>query len=189
MELDDLKRTWTKVPSTGSDRQSAEEFQRKLQPVIKSGSSLKRSFYIELIAAFIIYLSFLFVIVFFGSEVKSFIYKLAGITFFGTLPIYYRLYLSIRWLNRIDYGRDIKSNLFEFLIFYKTTIQVYRFGSYLVVLTLAVVFITDTSFLSQPLWLKSLILVYLGLMLLSISPLLTRFYGNRVKSFESFLQE
>lgn len=186
MELDDLKHTWKNSSEQLDMSMRDERLKTRLTEITRSKHRLVSNILFEFVVATLMYAGVALTLSFYFQQVQLFIIKLIVIIFLGTLPIYYRLYLSMRWLRKIDYGRDIKSNLEEFVRYYRTTIRIYRVGGYVLIAVLFLVFITDTSFHALEAWVQASILIYLLLCALFIKPLTNRFYGRKLKVFESF---
>ena len=187
MELDDLKHAWKNNTEHPEISAKDEHLKAQIAEIIRSKRGLSSNILFELIVAVFIYVIVGVVLGFYFQQVPMFIIKLVIIIFLGTLPIYYRLYLSMQWLKVIDYGRDIKSNLEEFIRYHKTTMKVYQIGGYSLIMLLFIVFITDTSFQAFEFWVRASVLFYLVICALLIKPLINRFYGRKLKVFEGFL--
>jgi len=188
LELDDLKNTWKNLQS---DELVPEKEERgKIKEII--GRSRKRiltAIVWEIILTIIIYISFFGVVVLFPSSISSYHYKLAIIIGLFAIPVFYRLFRSVSFLNQIDYGRDIRTNLSGFLAYYKTTILFYRRGGYITICTLIAVFFTDASFMQLQLWIQVLILLYLIIFLLALNPWIKYMYGGKIKQIEAFMRD
>ncbi len=189
MELDDLKAQWAKPDwnkATENDRKEVEEI---LAIIAKSKSGIRRIFSIELGVGLVMYLLFGAVAFWVKGSVEIFLYKLVGVITVFAIPIYYRIYQSIRLLETADYGKDMKSHLSAFLTHYKITMAIYQWGSYLMILGCLVVFYNDDSFNKQSVIFKILITVYMIIAMIITKPLVKRFYGRKVKSMEEFVNE
>lgn len=187
MELDDLKHAWRNNTEHADISAKDEHLKVKIAEIIRSKRGLASNILFELVTAAFIYVIVGVVMSLYFKQVPMFIIKLIIIIFLGTLPIYYRLYLSMQWLKVIDYGKDIKSNLEEFIRYHRTTMKVYQIGGYSLTVLLFIVFITDTSFQAFEFWVRASVLCYLVICALLIKPLINRFYGRKSKVFEGFL--
>ncbi len=188
MELDDFKEKWKSPDIFDPQSVKKEDLQKKIDTIAKSNGGIRKAFLFEVLFMAITYVGFLLVVIF-SSHVQSFIYKLVIVTLLGAVPICYRLYKSQKWLNSIDYAKDIRTNLMAFSVYYKMTLRLYRLISYLVIILLLVLFYTDESFLDLQPWLKISIVSYMFLILLLTGPYINKVYGKRVDSIESFLND
>jgi len=188
LELDDLKNTWKKLQS--DELMPEQDERRKIKEIIgRSRKGILTALAWEIILTTIIYTSFFGVVVLFPSSISSFHYKLAIIIGLFAIPVCYRLFRSASFLNQIDYGRNIHSNLTEFLVYFKTTIRFYRWGGYITICTLIVVFFTDASFIQLQGWIQILTLAYLIVFLLVLNPLIKQMYGKKIKLIEAFMRD
>ena len=101
----------------------------------------------------------------------------------------YRLYKAQRMIRAIDYSRDIKSNLIDFMIYYKTTLNLYRWGSYGLLTLMLLIFFMDKSFTDLDFKLQLGIVGYIILVMLLIGPYIRKAYGSKIKSMEAFLND
>lgn len=189
MELDDLKEQWAKPDwnkAVDNDGKGAEEI---LAIIAKSKSGIRRIFSIELGVGIFMYILFAGLAFWVKDSVEIFLYKLVGVITVFAIPIYYRIYQSIRLLETADYGKDMKSHLSTFLVHYKITMAIYQWGSYLMIIGCLAVFYTDNSFNHQSLTSKILITLYMFIAMFVTKPLVNRFYGRKVKSMEEFVNE
>lgn len=187
MELDDLKHAWRNNIKHPEISANDEHLKVQIAEIIRSKRGITSYIRFELVLTAFIYTVVALVVGFYFEYVPMFIIKLIVIIFLGTLPIYYRLYCLMRWLKIIDYGRDIRSNLNEFVRYYKITMRIYLVGGYTLIALLFVVFITDTSFLALEFWVRAFVLSYLVICAIFIKPIINRFYGRKIKVFEGFL--
>ena len=141
-----------------------------------------------LVPFLLIYFGFL-AVVFWGGDVKPFMYKLVVITLVAAVPMAYRLYKAQRMIRAIDYSRDIKSNLIDFMIYYKTTLNLYRWGSYGLLTLMLLIFFMDKSFTDLDFKLQLGIVGYIILVMLLIGPYIRKAYGSKIKSMEAFLND
>jgi hypothetical protein len=188
LELDDLKDTWKKLQS--DELMHEEEDRGKIKEIIgRSRKVILTSLAREIIPTTIIYLSFFGVVILFPSSISSFHYKLTIIIGLFAIPVIYRLFRSASFLKQIDYGLNIRTNLMEFLVYYKNTILLYRWGGYITICTLIVVFFTDASFIHLQLWIQALTLAYLIIWLIALNPLIKHMYGKKIKLIESYMRD
>ena len=185
MELDDFKEDWKNAVKAPFEK---EGLQKKIDDLGKSGKSIRKMFVLEISIVVCIYLLFFAVVFFSAGKVEMFMYKLVVVIFFGSMPISYRLYKSQKWINSIDYSKDIKSNLTSFRRYYKKTLTIYRWTSYLLCFFLFIVLFTDSSFNALSLGLKTAVICYIIVVMLLSGPYITKVYGRRIKSIESFLE-
>lgn len=189
MELDDFKNIWSEADTMEGKTLSYERIHQILTSVRRVKKRISNRFKIEIVIALIIYMSFILVVLLYKNDVQLFLYKLVVFTFIFTTPIYFRLYKSIQFLTQVNYGRDIKSNIIEFLTYYKTTLQFYKWSSYSLILVLIVLFFTDASFLELRFELQAIIIFYLLLVLAASGPLIKKFYSRDTKPMEDFLKD
>ncbi len=187
MELDDFKSHWRH--SAKDDDKSLTDTQEILQIISRSKRGIQRAFLADILIATAVWLIFTLVVVFFRHIVMLFLYKMVFITVLFAIPVYYRLYKSIRFLHTIDFGKDIRTNLMEFLSYYKITLQFYLWGTYFMLFVMLGLFFTDDSFLQLPLWIKGVVVLYLALAFLFAGPLVRWMYGKKMESIERFMKE
>jgi hypothetical protein len=188
LELDDLKNAWKKLQS--NELLPGKKECEKIREIIgRSRKGILTVLVWEIILTIIIYLSVFAVAVLFHSRLSSYHYKLAILVGLFAIPVFYRMSRSASFLNQIDYGRNIRTNLTEFLVYYKTTIQFYRWGGYITICTLIVVFFTDASFMNLQLWIQVMIVVYLIIVFFALAPLIKTVYGSKIKSIDIFLSD
>jgi len=185
MELDDLKQPWKEFHHQADHNEGPSK--EVSQIIGRSRNSLRKIFRIELLIGLTVCLAFLIVAA--TGIVFPFLYKMVAITLIVPIPIYYRLYQSIRFMERLDYGKDLKTTLTEFIAYYRTTIRIYKWGSYLMIFLIFIVFLTDSSFQQLNRWYQSATILYLGLVTLIVNPFVNRVYGSKLKSFELLLKD
>ncbi|NOS93992.1 MAG: hypothetical protein HOP30_18900 [Cyclobacteriaceae bacterium] len=188
MELDDLKAQWAK-PDWNKAMSSGKEVDEIHTIITKSRSGIRKMFSIEMSVGIIMYVLFGALALWVKDGVELFLYKLVGVITGFAIPIYYRIYQSIRLLETTDYGKDMKTHLSAFLTHYKITMAIYQWGSYLMIIGCLTVFYTDDSFNQQSLMMKVLITIYMFIAMIITKPFLKRFYGRKVKSMEEFVSE
>jgi hypothetical protein len=94
------------------------------------------------------------------------------------------MYRSYRFLKRIDYGTDIKTNLLLYLAHHRLSLQFYKWGTYFLIVVLVVVFLTDDAFMKMEGVIKIIVFSYFGLVLLITGPIVSLLYGKRVRDIE-----
>lgn len=187
MELDDLKEKW-KSSNFNNSKLDVIDFNKVSKSIEKLRKGIRMILIIELCIAFFIYLGFLLAVLW-GGDVKPFLYKLVIISAIGIIPIGYRLYKAQQMIYAIDYSRDIKSNLIDFLVYYKTTLNLYKWGSHALLVLLLLVFFADQSFTELSLKLQFSIAAYIFLVMLLIGPYIRKVYGSKIRSIEAFLKD
>ena len=188
LELDELKNTWKNLISSEPDQGKME--QKIIKEIIgKSRKRILTAFAYEIFLTSLIYVSFFAIVILYPSSISSYHYKLVIIMALFAIPVSYRLLRSASFLNQIDYGRNIRTNLEEFLVYYKRTILFYRWGGYITIFTLIAVFLTDASFIHLQLWIQGLTLVYLIIFLLALRPLIKHMYEKKIILIETFIQD
>lgn len=187
-ELDDLKNTWKNLQSHET-KPGKEERDRIKEIIGRSRKGILTALAWEIILTIIIYISFFGVVVLFPSSISSFHYKLIVIIGLFAIPVSYRLFRSALFLKQIDYGRNIRIYLTEFLAYFKTTMQFYRWGGYITICTLIAVFFTDVSFMNLQQWIQVFTLGYLITWLLALNPLIKHMYGKKIKLIEAYMRD
>lgn len=189
MELDDLKEQWAKPDWNKAIDNDGKEAEKILAIISKSKRGIRKMLSIEMGIGVFMYVLFGVLAFWIKDDVEIFIYKLVGVITVFAIPIYYRIYQSIRLLETADYGKDMKSHLSSFLVHYKITMAIYQWGSYLMIIGCLTVFYTDSSFHRLSLVAKILITTYMIFALILTKPLVNRFYGRKVKAMEEFVNE
>ena len=187
MELDDFKSLWKQSELTLG--KSAPDTEEILQIISRSRRGIQRAFLADILIATAVWFTFTLTVIFFRQTVQPFLYKLVLITVLFAIPVYYRLYRSIRFLNNIDFGKDIRTNLMEFLGYYKVTLQFYRWGTYFMMIAMLIVFFTDNSFLQLGFGIRSVVVLYMVIAFVFAVPLVKWMYGKKIASLELFLKE
>lgn len=183
MELDDFKESWKNARYVGKD--STEHDEKKIMEILSSSrKSFRKSLFIESLLSITIYVASIIVFILFGAMIGSYLFKLVIITTIFTIPVYYRMYSSYKFLKKIDYGSDIKSNLLKYLTYHKVSLQIYKWGVYFLVAVLVVVFLLDDTFMKLDFWVKSIIFGYFTFIILITGPLVSFMYGKRLKEIE-----
>lgn len=186
MELDDLKTVWKENTNDAQNHES--ERQRVLTIISGSRRSILRSFTIDIILGLALNVSFVIVLIVFGSAVMPFLYTLMIGANVISLPIYYKLYKSTIYLKHLDFGQDVKASLETFLDYYRGTLRFYKRSTYVLIGALLLLFFLDDSFLQLDLWIKVAVVAYLGIFVVGIGWLIDRLYGRRISQIESYLQ-
>jgi membrane protein YdbS with pleckstrin-like domain len=189
MELDDLKKQWAK-PDWNHAQAGHEHEADAIQAILsKSKRGIRRIFSIEMGVGLFMYVLFGVLAFWVKDSIALFLYKLVAVITVFAIPIYYRIYRSIRLLETADYGKDMKTHLSAFLTHYKITMAIYQWGSYVMIIGAMIVFYTDESFMRLSLSAKVWITVYMIVCMIITKPMVKRFYGRKVKSMEAFVNE
>jgi hypothetical protein len=189
MELDDLKDKWrlsTDVPTRVGLHESLE---RSISEFEKSGKGIRRMFFIEVLFVLAVYVMFISIVWILGDRVMGYLIKLVAIVGIGFLPVLWRLYKSQKWINSMDYTMDIRSNIHDFLVYYKRTLSIYKWSSYIVIVLTLVMLFADREFVSLPMWIKIVIVAYMITIFLLTAPYIRMAYGRKTEAFERFLDE
>ena len=188
MELDDFKKSWQGSPSIGNfNSDSIDEIYIR-QIISKSRSAIKKVLLKELIIGSALFIGFLLIVLFLGPKVESYFYKLVAVVFIISFPVYFRLFMSLRRLKKMDYSRDIKTNLTEFLLYNKTTIHLYQWGSLVSAIILLFIFHTDNAFLKQSFQMKILITAFIVVFGFISYFLIGKNYKSKVKAIEDYIK-
>ncbi|ODS86549.1 MAG: hypothetical protein ABS46_01035 [Cytophagaceae bacterium SCN 52-12] len=185
MELDDFKEQWRNIPEAPVKK---EALQQQVDALEKSGKRIRRVFMVESMAIACIGLFFVSVVFFFAGNIAPFFYKMVAVIFLGSATTYYRLYKSQRWLNSMDYSKDLKSNLTAFLSYYKKTLSLGLWSSCLISLCLFIVMFTDNFFLALEMpWKVGVIVYIIGIQLFTVS-YIKKVYGKPIRAIEPLLE-
>jgi len=189
MELDDLKEKWraSAVPSSTPDIREALE--RKISDLRSSGRGIRRVFYIELAVAALGYVVLLLMAIYVGERMMTYMLKIIVVTTVGSVPVIWRLYKSQLWINSIDYGQDMRSNMVAFLRYYKTTLKIYQWSCYLVIAVLLVMLYYDNDFMALDMKIRLKIIVYMLSVGVLALPYIWFLYGRRTSAIDAFLRE
>lgn len=186
MELDDLKQAW-KIPE--KLKPEAEDRDAIIRIIHRSGKGIARMIVWEGAIAVVMFSFFAIVVIFFNDRISLFHYKLVVPIVLYAIPVYYRLYRSLQFLRNLDFSRDIRSTLKAFVGYYSTTLRFYRWGSYVALIFLLVIFLTDEKFLAIDWWIQAMVVGYLLLAMAVTGPFVKRMYGSKVRDIESYLKE
>lgn len=189
MELDDLKHSWKSTHDSASSDAVRQLLEQKLPSLASSGRGIRRAFVIEMSVVLVMYIVFFFLIREMSDRLMSFMYKIVGLTTVVAIPISWRLYKSQRLANTLDFGRDIRTNVIQFLTYYEKSLKMYKWGTYGMVILMFFVFYFDSDFSSLPLSLKLLVFGYLTVVILVTAPYVNWVYGRKMKAFQRFLEE
>lgn len=188
MELDDLKEKWkaSNVPSSTVDIREALE--RKVSVLKSSGRGIRRVFYIELIVALLGFVA-LIMLAKQGGGFSTWVIKLMVATLVGSTPLIWRLFKAQRWANSIDFSENMRKNMTEFVRYYKTTLRIYHWSCYVVIVIVGVLMFTDENFMALGERVHTWMIVYLACVAASATPYIWFLYGRRIKAFEDFLRD
>ncbi len=189
MELDDLKKQWksTNIESSGDAIRAAIE--KKISRLERSGRGIRTAFWIEIGFSILLYVLFGFTLWRFGTYMPTYMYKVVILITVTTAPIVWRLYKSQRWINSMDYSKDVRTNMVAFLQYYKRTLWMYTYGVYAVTLVSLVILFTDPTFIALSLQMKLSIIGYLLVICLIARPYVRFAYGKKISVFEDFLKD
>lgn len=189
MELDDLKDIWKHNAAKDEQEINKENLADKLQLSKSSRQSIKNAFFLECAVVVFIYVAFFIFVYLFKPIIYSFIYKMLVVIFITSIPVFFRLYKSMKWMDQLDYSASIGRNVKVFLDHLKITLRIYQIISLASVIIISLICLTDSSFLALHAWIRVTIIVYLVLFGILTKPYLDRLYGKRIKSFEHFLNQ
>jgi hypothetical protein len=188
MELDDLKEKW-KSTTFQSPFELKDSLEQRITAIEHSGRGIRRVFMIEMIIVAAIYAGFILMVWFMAESVTSYMYKLVVITGVATIPISWRMYKSQRWINSMDYTKDVRSNMVGFLHYYKVTLRLYQWSTYVTVVVILVLMFTDDEFRNTPSGAKVTLVIYLVALAALTEPYIRIVYGRRIAVFEKFLND
>ncbi len=186
MELDDLKGVWKRQVMPPPAEPDKERFRQIIQ---RSNRGISRILFWESVLGVAMIVFFGVSTLIFNERMHTYFIKLAIPVIVYAIPVYYRLYRSIRFLRTVDYSEDMRSTLTSFLDYYTKTIRLYVWGGYLAVLSVAVLLFTDAKFISLSILWKTIVLVYLGIAMLAIGPFARRYYGRKAKAIRQYLED
>jgi hypothetical protein len=188
MELDDLKEKW-KSTTFQPRFELKDALERRISTLERSGRGIRRVFLIEMIIVSIIYAAFILLVWFMADSITSYMYKLVIVTAIATVPITWRMYKSQKWINSMDYTKDVRSNMVEFLRYYKVTLRLYKWSTYIIIALILVLFYTDNDFERLRGGIKMTLLIYLAVVAILTEPYIRIAYGRRISVFENFLND
>lgn len=188
MELDDLKEKW-KTGTFQSHSELKVTLEQRVSSLERSGRGIRRVFIAEMILVAIIYLAFLLLVWLMAEKVTTYMYKLVAITGIASLPIVWRMYKSQKWVTTMDYSRDIRSNMVEFLRYFKITLRLYQWSTYVIIVLILVMMFTDNDFERLQWKVKMTLVVYLFVLAALTEPYIRIVYGRRITVFEKFLND
>jgi hypothetical protein len=192
MELDDLKAQWTRLdaavvqPSPDEVRGALE---KKISSLRGSGRGIRRIFVIEVVVVLAMYVGVLLMMWFVRERFMSYMYKIVIVTAVGSLPVIWRMYKSQRWINTMDYTKDIRSNVLGFVDYYRKTLRLYQWSTYVVVAVLLILMFSDSDFMKLSFTLKAITVCYMTAAVLLTAPYIRITYGRKTSIFEEFLRE
>lgn len=192
MELDDLKAQWAQLGSTvvqPSPDEIREALEKKLSSLRRSGRGIRRIFVMEVVIVLAMYVGVLLMMWFMSERFMSYMYKIVVVTAVGSLPVIWRMYKSQRWINTMDYTKDIRSNMIAFLDYYRKTLKLYQWSTYVVVAVLLILMFSDSDFMDLSFMLKALTVCYMTAAVLLTAPYIRITYGRKTSIFEEFLRE
>lgn len=188
MELDDLKEKW-KTANFQTPFELKDTLERRISAIERSGRGIRRLFFFEMAVAFIIYAGFVLTVWYMADRVMSYMYKLVIVTAIAMIPIAWRMYKSQKWINSMDYTKDVRSNMVDFIRYYKLTLRLYQWGTYIIVVIILIIFYTDNDFDRLQGSIKMILVIYLGVVAALTEPYIRIMYGRRIKVFENFLND
>jgi hypothetical protein len=188
MELDDLKQTW-KTTTFQSPFELKDTLQRRIGEIKSSGRGLRKVFIIEMVIIAIIYIAFMLLVWFVTERVTTYMYKLVGVTSVAMIPIAWRMYKSQKWINSMDYTKDMRSNMIEFLTYYKITLRLYQWSTYAIIVVILILFYTDSDFERLDGNIQMTLVIYLGIVAVFTEPYIRIVYRRRITVFENFLND
>lgn len=188
MELDDLKEQW-KTATFQSPFELKETLERRITKLEKTGRGLRTTFLIEMSFVVVIYVGFILLVWFMADRVLTYMYKMVIATAIATAPIAWRMYKSQKWINSMDYSKDMRSNMVEFLSYYRITLRLYQWSSYLIIIVILLLMFTDGDFARLSPRIKTTVVIYMGAIFFLTEPYIRIVYGRRIAVFENFLKE
>jgi hypothetical protein len=189
MELDDLREKWKSAVVQPSSVGVQQAIEKRISAFETSGRGIRKVFLIELAVVATIYAGALLILLFVGERMVSYMYKIIVVTAIGSLPVIWRLYKSQKWINTMNYGDDMRSNIIAFLAYYKATLTLYKWTTYVVVLVIFILMFSDSEFTTLSLLLKIVIGCYMFGSMLLVGPYIRVTYGRKAGAFEDFLRE
>ena len=189
MEFDDIKAIWNHSVGDDAGELKMADIQEKLSSILKQKNRIKLSFRVELLIVATVYAGFIILVLFYGKAVQPYMYKMVIVVTILGLPVLLRLYKAIQWQERLDFSQDIRSYLLLRIKHLRTTLAIYRWASYGIIVITLVIFFTDPSFNILPLYIKSIIVAYLGVFTVFLGPYIKRMYGDKLTIIEDLLKE
>lgn len=185
MELDDFKTAW----ASAGHQPTPPDHEALLSLISKTSRGIRRSVRLDTSIGIAVALFFLIMVKIYGAAVQIFQYKLMVMAVIYAIPIYVRMFRSIRLLDRFDFGRDMKEALTEFRDYYRGTLRFYRWSTYIMLTIMAIILLTDESFTALTARIQIMVLAYMGLAALLTAPLVNRMYGRQLQAIENQLSE
>lgn len=189
MELDDLKKQWKEAATASSADAIREAIEKKISTLEQSGRGIRKAFVIEMIMVFVIYVFFWLMVWFFRYAIASYMYNILIVTSVASIPIIWRLYKSQRWINSMDYTMDMRTNIAAFVKYYKRTLRIYEWGTYIMVLVTLLFMLADPTFQVVERSVQITVMAYMFLVCLITRPYVRLMYGRRLSVFEDFLKD
>jgi hypothetical protein len=188
MELDDLKETW-RTATLDSSFNLKDTLQKRITAIESSGRGLRRTFLIEMAIVVVIYVAFIVLVWNMADKVQSYMYKLVAVTAIATVPVAWRMYKSQKWINSMDYTKDMRSNMVAFLQYYRLTVRLYQWSSYAIIVVVLLLTFMDESFIVQSSRVKFTFVIYMVAVFILTEPYIRIVYGRRISVFENFLKD
>lgn len=189
MELDDLKERWRASEGIPSKEEIRKDLEKWITEIRSSGRGIRKMFILEIGVALLMYAIFFVVVWVVGEKIMPFMYKMIAIVTIGAIPPVWRLFKAQKWINAMNYGNDMRSNMVDFLAYYKKTLVIYKVSFYVVIVASIAFMFTERSFTEMPFKWKSITILYTVGVGLLINPYIRFLYGGRTSSIEAFLRE
>ena len=189
MELDDLKKQWKETAAAPPPNAVSEAIEKRLSTFESSGRGIRKTFVVEMTFVALIYIGFFCMMWFLNEGMEAYMYKMVIITAIATVPIVWRLYKAQRWINSMDYTADVRTNIVTFVSYFKKTLLMYEWITYVIMLTIFGILLTDSAFNILPLSIKLLVFGYVLIFTLLTRPYIRFAYGRKLSAFEDFLKE
>jgi len=185
MELDDFKSAW----ASAGLQPTPPDHEALLTLISKTSRGIRRSVRLDTSIGIAVAVFFLVMVKIYGAAVQAFQYKIMVMAVLYAIPIYVRMFRSIRMLDKFDFGRDMKEALTEFRNYYRGTLRFYRWSTYIMLPIMAIIMLTDESFTELTIRIQIIVFVWLGLAALLTAPLVNRMYGRQLQAIENQLSE
>lgn len=192
MESDNIQSLWQSqelaMNKKSIDRAYLDDIELKIG---NSHKRLLRKLYIEIFVGLFIYIGAGLFLFFSNSEKKEILFslKIILLTALYAIPSTLLVYQSITKIKNQNYYKPLSEHLNDRIRNLKKTLRAHLFAGLMACLFIIIALLTDSYFLSQPLWLKTCGIFYVVLMAILLSPILNYYYSKEIKLLQQHLDE
>lgn len=189
MELDDLKKQWQLTTPSTSANAIKEVIEKKISKMERSGRGIKRTFWIEMSLVWGIFAFFIVLMLFFDEHIMPFMYKIVVLIGVATTPIVWRLYKMQQRVDSIDFSMDVRSNIISFVKYYRNSLLMYEWGTYIVTVITMIMLYFDPAFMAIEANVRWTFFGYMVFVMVITRPYIHLVYGKKIAAFEDFLKD